>query len=173
MEHRADPGLERWIAHFRGPLVGLISSFGLPYGDAAELAQDVFAEAWIARARLADPDDLAAVGPWLRGIAWNLYCTRRRRQARGELPLDCEPAGGETEADDERLHLLGAAMAQLAPRQQALLRMRYLEDNPPREVALLLGLSEKAVEMRLYQARKALRAIVERLARSDRQRAQR
>ena len=39
------------------------------------------------------------------------------------------------------------------------LRMHYLEASSSREVAALLGVTPKAVEGRLYQARKALRTL--------------
>ncbi len=41
--------------------------------------------------------------------------------------------------------------------------MFYLDEASTREVAALLFLSEKAVEGRLYQARRALRELAERI----------
>jgi RNA polymerase sigma-70 factor (ECF subfamily) len=71
MEDEAQIDLERWIAAYRGPLIGLLASWGADWRAAEELAQEVFAEAWMARERFhADPQDLAAVGAWLRGIAF-------------------------------------------------------------------------------------------------------
>ena len=40
--------------------------------------------------------------------------------------------------------------------------MHYLEETSAKDVAALLGLTNKAVESRLYQARKALRSEVNR-----------
>ena len=37
------------IASYRGPLIGLIASWGAPWSDAIELAQDSFVEAWLHR----------------------------------------------------------------------------------------------------------------------------
>jgi len=158
--------LERWIAAFRGPLIGLLASFGLDWAAAEELAMDVFAEAWLARARFAgDPAEVEAVGAWLRGIAVHLYRARgRRRAARAAVALPEELASPEVE-DDERRALLVAAFAELEPEHQTVLRMHYLEETSAREVAALLATTPKAVEMRLYQARRALRERVERLQR--------
>jgi RNA polymerase sigma-70 factor (ECF subfamily) len=39
--------LTRFINAYRGPLIGLIASWGAPWADAAEIAQDSFVEAWI------------------------------------------------------------------------------------------------------------------------------
>lgn len=160
-----DPDLARWLAHFRGPLVGLLASRGADWALAEELAQDAFAEAWLGRARLRGGiDDLDAVGAWLRGIALNLLRTRLRTQRRLEPLPRIEPPAPPS-VPDERLELLRRAFADLRPEFQELLRMHYLEATTAREVAALLGITQKAVEGRLYQARRALRALVDRMAR--------
>ncbi|MEQ1890907.1 MAG: sigma-70 family RNA polymerase sigma factor [Planctomycetota bacterium] len=161
--HGAQADLERWIAAFRGPLIGLLASWGLEWGAAEELAQDVFAEAWLGRARFTGrADDHANVGAWLSGIARNLYRTRRREATRSglqALPADLAAAAPE---EDERRAELVAAFAELSEAHQTVLRMHYLEETSAREVAALLLISPKAVEDRLYQARKALRERLER-----------
>jgi RNA polymerase sigma-70 factor (ECF subfamily) len=154
---------ERWIAAFRGPLIGLCASFGLDWSAAEELAQDVFAEAWLARARFAgDPDEVEAVGAWLRGIAFHLWRARARRlERRAALSLP-EGVAAPVEEEDERRAELVRAFATLDEGHQTVLRMHYLEETSAREVAALLGTTPKALEMRLYQARRALRERVER-----------
>ena len=163
MADEAGIDLERWIQAYRGPLIGLIASWGSDWRAAEELAQSVFAEAWMARERfLADPNDLAAVGAWLRGIAFRLSCAEGRRNQARAAPLAAEPAVEPDEPDDRRA-LLSRAFAELSAPHQTVLRMHYLEETTAREVAALLGLTPKAVESRLYQARKELRSRVERL----------
>lgn len=70
-----------------------------------------------------------------------------------------EPAARLLETD-ERHEQLAAAFERLKPEHQSLLRMYYLEETTSTEVAALLGLTAKAVEARLYQARKSLRVKV-------------
>lgn len=109
------------------------------------------------RARFAgDPSDLDAVGAWLRGIAMNLFRSSRRarralRAVPADLPMEPEPE------EDERQELLRRAFTELRQEHQNILRMYYLEETGTEQVAALLGLSRKATENRLYQARKALR----------------
>lgn len=157
---------ERWVALFRGPLIGLCAGWVPDWNRAEELAQDSLAQAWLGRERFrGDPQDSAAVGAWLRGIAFHLHSesTRRpRAQTHGELAI---PAP-ELAPVDERQEHLRAAFAELSSAHQTVLRMHYLEDSALREVAALLGLTPKAVESRLYQARKALRERVEQRARA-------
>lgn len=162
-----DDDLERWIASFRGPLVGLLASWGHDWHAAEELAADVFAEAWIGRARLAaEPSDHAAVGSWLHGIAFHLSQARRRRMAlRHAEPLErAADLAAPVAEEDERRAVLVEAFTRLSSAYQTVLRMHYLEQSSVREVAALLRLAPKAVEDRLYQARRTLREHVERIA---------
>lgn len=160
-----EQAFEAWIEAFRGPLVGLLASWGSDWGAAEELAQDTFAEAWLSRARFAaDPGDLGAAGAWLRGIAFRLHQSAlRKRQRQPTLPLP-EEQPAPTRAVDERKERLAAAFTELSASHQTILRMHYLERTSTLEVAALLGLTPKAVERRLYQARRALRAAVARTA---------
>lgn len=163
--HGTEVDLERWIAAFRGPLIGLLASWGLEWGAAEELAQDVFAEAWLGRARFTGSvEDVASVGAWLSGIARNLCRSRRREATRRRLQaLPADLAAALPEEDERRAELV-AAFAELSQAHQTVLRMHYLEETSAREVAALLLISPKAVEDRLYQARKDLRAKLERRA---------
>ena len=82
----------------------------------------------------------------------------RRRSERlrpvGEAPEhESEP---EPERDP-REAALREAVARLPEALRTVLYLRYLEDTPVREVAALLGVSEKTVEGRLYRARERLR----------------
>ena len=158
---------EGWVNAFRGPLVGLLASWVPDWTRAEELAQDTFAEAWVGRARFrGDPGDLKAAGAWLRGIAFHLHAaTLRQRGKSTPLRLEVDPAEPEPEAPDERRDQLATAFAQLRTSHQTLLRMFYLEETSTAEVAAVLGITPRAVEGRLRQARKALRARTEHVAR--------
>jgi RNA polymerase sigma factor (sigma-70 family) len=112
------------------------------------------------------PLDLRAAGAWLRGIAWNLHCSARRGAARNPGPLDPAETAPLPEVDERREALI-AAFAVLDPRHQTVLRMAYLEDSSTIEVAALLGVTQTSAENRLYQARRALREIVDRQAASQ------
>src|SRR5438552_10681988 len=83
--------LAELINTYRGPLVGLIVSWGAPWADAAEIAQDSFAEAYLNRASCrgdwSHPD---VFGRWLRGVALNVYrnWVRGRRRRERVVKLD-------------------------------------------------------------------------------------
>lgn len=155
--------IEDLILRWRGPLVGLIASWGAAWGDAAELATDTFAEAWISRARFAgDFEEPASVGPWLRGIAFRLHATWRRRRERARAEEVREEGVEERPSEeDERLAGLRAAIDRLPGPQRAAVLVHYLDETSVRETAALLDVSEKVVEGRLYRARKRLRELLE------------
>ncbi|MCR9244787.1 MAG: sigma-70 family RNA polymerase sigma factor [bacterium] len=165
MAANLDPTLELWIARFRGPLIGLLASWGEDWRSAEELAMDTFAEAWLSRRRLrGDASDTAVVGPWLRGIAHNLSRHGRRRRARQRLEALPAELPAPVDTPDDRIEILRRGFAELRPEDQTVLRMFYLDESSTREVAALLELTEKAVESRLYQARRALRALTDRMS---------
>jgi len=162
-----DADIERWIDAFRGPLIGLVASWGATWAVADELAQDAFAEAWVGRGGFSGrPSDLRAAGAWIRGIAWNLWRARRRREGlRAAEPLPEDGLAEPSIEDDARRDALARAFERLSLPHRSVLRMTYLDETTPKQVAALLGLTTKGVESRLYQARKALRTLAEQEAR--------
>ena len=160
--------LTAFINAYRGPLIGLIASWGAPWADAAEIAQDSFSEAWLNReACLGDFNDPEFLGRWLRGVALNKYRewsrSRKRRQLRVvNLTLNVleQVAASPDHASAEHLDGLRQAIDRLPPAQREVVCMRYLEETSVKEVAILLSVSTKTVEGRLYQARRNLRRLL-------------
>ena len=157
--------IETLIETWRGPLVGLLAGWGVPWNEAQELAQDTLVEAYLGRERLrGDASDARVVGPWLRGIARHLFAARGRRHWRRretELQAEALPAAASEGEEDASLVALRRAMDQLPERHRLVLYLHYLESTPVRQVAALLGTPESTVEGRLHRARKLLRERVE------------
>lgn len=161
--------LTDFINAYRGPLVGLIASWGAPWGDASEIAQDSFSEAWINRAAcLGDWNDPEFLGRWLRGVALNQYrnwARRKRQQQSREATIDPglleqPPRSPDVSPDDEHLEALRQAIQRLPTAQREVVLMHYLEESSVKEVAQLLSVSTKTVEGRLYQARLSLKRLL-------------
>lgn len=161
--------LSQLIDFYRGPLVGLIASWGVPWADAAEIAQDSFAEAYLNRASCrGDCRDPEVFGRWLRGVARNRYrnWVRSRRRRRDRVAT-VEPAALEYVAapsdpePSERLEELRSAIDRLPSKQRQVVLMHYLEETSVKKVATLLSISPKTVEGRLYRARLALRRMLD------------
>jgi RNA polymerase sigma-70 factor (ECF subfamily) len=129
-------------------------------GDsAADMTAEVFARAWLHRARFRDEANGSA-GPWLYGIAGNLYrdWLRRHRvevKARQRLGLRELQQDSELEEVDERLSLPSGALAALAGLRQSdreALELRVVEDRSYSEVASRLGCTQQAARLRVSRA---------------------
>jgi RNA polymerase sigma factor (sigma-70 family) len=156
------------INKYRGPLIGLIASWGAPWSDATELAQDSFADAWLKRESCrGDWNDPEVFGRWLRGIALNRYRnwsrSHWRRRLRtislgpAEWQLVGEPASPEP---SEQIVALRRAIQRLPARLRQVVLMHYLEETSVENVAALLSVTAKTVEGRLYRARQDLRRML-------------
>jgi RNA polymerase sigma-70 factor, ECF subfamily len=66
---------------------------------------------------------------------------------------------------EETRHLVQAAMGQLPPKYRRLLELRYWKGKTTSELALVLSLTEKAVESLLARGREAFRKSLESLSR--------
>jgi RNA polymerase sigma-70 factor (ECF subfamily) len=156
------------IKTYRGPLIGLIASWGVPWPDAIEIAQDSFVEAWLKRDQCrGDRDDPEVFGRWLRGVARNRYrnWTRSRRRSRARVltlepaELDQLPALADPEPSEDT-EAVRRAIARLPAKQLQAVLMHYLEETSVNDVANLLSVSARTVEGRLYQARRTLRDLL-------------
>ena len=156
------------IDRFRGPLIGLIASWGVNYVDAAEIAQDSFADAYLnresCRENWRDPE---VFGAWLRGIARNKFRNalrtgkRRERRVISVAASVLEATPNQLPAPvDERLERLRDAIDDLPEKLKQVVLMHYLEVTSVKEVAAMLSLPPKTVEGRLYQARRELKRML-------------
>lgn len=156
------------INRYRGPLVGLIVSWGANFYDAAEIAQDSFADAYLnrdsCRGNWQDPE---VFGAWLRGVARNHFrnaCRSRKRREKRVISvsvsvLEATPNRLPTPVD-ERLERLRAAIEALPMKMKQVVIMHYLETTSIKDVAALLSVPPKTIEGRLYQARRELKRMI-------------
>jgi RNA polymerase sigma-70 factor (sigma-E family) len=86
-----------------------------------------------------------------------IFISSRRRRSSGEIAVDAVPEVRLVAADDDLRLTLGAALAELAPLDRAVIVLRHLDDRSVAEVATALGLSEGAVRNRSMRALDRLR----------------
>ncbi|MGE0478910.1 MAG: RNA polymerase sigma factor [Phycisphaerae bacterium] len=151
--------------------------FAVRTGD-AHRAEDLVQQVWVqARGRVAEAAP-ASMEAWLRVIARNLLRTEWRLKARrpehlpvpdpehatrlAEELVDGELPASELERRETRDQLLLAITA-LPAAEQELIVGQYFDNATQAELAARIGVSERAVEGRLYRARQALRAMLARL----------
>ena len=154
--------LDALIEEWRGPLVGLLAARGASAAEARELAQDVFAEAWLSRDRFrGKPGDPRAVGSWLAGIARNLHRVAARRRDRRELPLEAAAGAADPVGEEDPAAPLRAAIQRLPERERIVIQAFYLEETSTKHLAALLHLTPRAVEGLLRRARARLQGLLE------------
>jgi RNA polymerase sigma-70 factor (ECF subfamily) len=137
--------------------------------EAFDLVQESFVACWTA---LDVYDSTRPFSTWLRRIALN-KCRdwSRRRQVRrfffGAVSLDAPGAARffpSTRPDDDaiekRLAALNVAIAGLPRALKEPLLLTVFEQLSHQEAARLLGVSAKAIETRLYRAKKRLREVL-------------
>ncbi|MGK2881470.1 MAG: RNA polymerase sigma factor [Mycobacterium sp.] len=166
---RALSGEERAFAEIvrrnKRQLFGIVIRIVPNEQDALEILQEGFVSAYTALRRY---DPARPLGAWLAAIALNKARDWRRREAvrrvlRSLLPIgaafdvvDGEALADVTVSDRQELALVRKRIAQLPVRLQEVIVLRTLEGMSQAETAAILQISEKAVETRLYRARRKL-----------------
>ncbi len=149
-------------------------------GDADE-AYDVVQDAFVAAmSNLHRYDPARPFDAWLRRIALNKCRDRARREAvrrafglsrRGpeetEAVADDAAGADETLASAIALKALDQAIAALPPALKEPLVLTVLEGLSQKEAGVILGLSAKAVEVRVYRAKRQLAEMLDRDAMSE------
>ncbi len=126
------------------------------------LAEDLTAETFLAAVDAVRRDDPPTVSTaWLVGVARHKLVDHWRRQAREERGLNALGAvdGPGEDPWDERLDALRAraVLVTLSPHHRAALTLRYIDDLPVPEVAVLLHRTVHGTEALLVRARAAFR----------------
>lgn len=135
--------------------------------EAYEIVQLTFISAWQALARF---DTGRAFDTWLRAIALNKCRDKARRaKVRGLFfgprahrdeaaadPAAAHPGPEDRVADRDELRAAEKAIARLPDGLKAPLILTAIEGLSMAEAADILGMTPKAVENRIYRARKAL-----------------
>lgn len=133
--------------------------------EAEDALQSALASVWIARARL---DPHRPVGAFLTTVTLNKCrdALRRRKGTRlfgfwsadSDQSLAADEPDAETiAADRETLTKVQAAIEQLPIKLREALVLVCVDGRTQRDAAELLGVTEKAIETRIYRARQRLR----------------
>lgn len=164
-----DEGYRRLLERHRDPVYRLLCSLT---GD-ADAAMDITQEAFIAGfAALHRYDPARPFRAWISRIAVNKardWARRRKVRAFFNRAVGIDEAISVADvavlqdnvvADRSELARVINAIALLPHNLREVLALRTIEDKSEAETAALLGISEKAVETRLYRARKRLNEIL-------------
>lgn len=146
-----------------GPLLRYVIGGILPDPQDAE---DCFSEVSLAlwqKLERFDPEKGPLSG-WLTAVARNTALNHRKARQRRDAHLaepETEPASADTPEQallrKERAEKLKSALSRLTDRERQLFYRKYYYLQSTAQIAAELGLSERAVEGRLYRLRQTLR----------------
>jgi RNA polymerase sigma-70 factor (sigma-E family) len=123
----------------------------------SDVAEDLAQEAFVRLAPKIDRLEAAAVGPYVRRIAVNVWKNRLRRLALERRHPDETPPQPVTAPSFEDRDELWGAILRLPLRQRACLVLRYYEDLSERDTAAVLGCSIGTVKSTTSRAVARLR----------------
>lgn len=126
--------------------------------DARDATQEAFVSAWRRLPNLRDPERFDG---WLRTIAINASrdVLRGRRRLR-EIPIE-DSMGGTSEPPDEGRVDIKSAVERLSPGGRQVAERYYLDDESISDISASLGVPLGTVKSRLFHARTALRALLD------------
>jgi RNA polymerase sigma-70 factor (ECF subfamily) len=145
------------FARYAGYVPTLLRRLGVANADVPDLAQDVFT---LVYQKLPEFRGESTVKTWLCGIALRVASNHRRTSWVRRAVFHVEPERVVPADAYERLELhdriaaLERALARLSAAQRAVFVLFEVEELDMREVAKILGCSEKTAYTRLYAARK-------------------
>jgi RNA polymerase sigma-70 factor (ECF subfamily) len=152
----------------KGWLYQFIRRYVADKDDAYDILQESFVSAWGALSRF-DPE--RPFEAWLRRIALNKCRDRARRSAVRRAALSVldwlgaqseqAPTAENTAAADQALKRLDAAIGKLPRTLKEPLVLTMLEGMSHKDAGGLLGINAKAVETRVYRAKKQLALVLE------------
>jgi RNA polymerase sigma factor (sigma-70 family) len=151
--------VERYRRMIQARAVGLCRDTG----EAEDIAQETFLQAFLSLGQLRDPDRFAG---WLAGIVVNVYRASRRRRIEvvllGDWPQPLHPHSvdglpEQAVEDRDRGDAVRSALAGLPVEQRQAVTLFYFADLPVAQIADRFGDSPGAVKARLHKARARLR----------------
>ncbi|GAA4680002.1 SigE family RNA polymerase sigma factor [Nocardioides nanhaiensis] len=132
--------------------------------SAEDLLQTTLTKVYVAWGRVRAAEDPVA---YVHGILTKTFLSERRRRSSRDLTFAEPPEPwhpGDTrrppDTDPAERLALAAALAELAPLDQAVVVLRFWEDQSVAQTATHLGLSQAAVKNRSLRALRALRGLL-------------
>ncbi|MBR5405209.1 MAG: RNA polymerase sigma factor [Oscillospiraceae bacterium] len=161
-----DAGLYEMICTYRAGLILYLNSFVQDLHTAEDLAEDTFAEIAVKTPKFSGKSSFKT---WLYAIARNLTAKYLRKHRKpGIVPLESQ----EHLSDEENLEhnyirteqkqAVHQALHRLKPEYRQVLYLSFFEGFTNAEAAVIMKKTNRQIESLLYNAKKALKAELER-----------
>ncbi len=163
LQSRQPDGVEQ-LLRACGPLLRYVIRPILPNEqDMEDCVQEVLLLVW-EKIDLFDPGK-GSFTAWLTALTRNAALNRLRRGTVHEERLDPVSFYGESGPEEELLRReqrreLKTALEQLPPKEKLLIYRKYYYRQSTGQIAAEMGMTERAVEGKLYRAKKRLRTLL-------------
>lgn len=155
----------RIVIRYRNGLTDFINQFVGDYHSSEEISEDVFVLLYVKKPRYSPS---AGFKTWLYSIAKNLainFVKKRNRHKTEPLSADYGPSVSSDRIlqemyQDERKIALHKALDELLDDYRLILHLHYFDGLSVDQTAALLKKRPRAVSDALYNAKKALRAVI-------------
>ncbi|MCD4534905.1 SigE family RNA polymerase sigma factor [Nocardioides sp. cx-169] len=148
-------GFEEFVLARRPALLRTAYLMTGSHEDAEDLVQVALVKAVPHWRRIRDRPD-----PYVRRVLARESVSRWRRRRWREVATDSPPETGRADGDAEQREDLRRALLELAPRQRAVVVLRYYEDLTEAQTAEALGVTVGTVKSQARDALARLRAVV-------------
>ncbi len=155
----------RLVRQYAGRAVGAACALLGNRDDALEASQDAFIRAWRGIGKF---DGRSRFYTWYATVLRNVCISRLRRKRHPTVELTAEPPGPAEACDpsvlaerNERTERLWAALRNLPLIHREVLVMNHFQHMTYKDIAAALDVPIGTVMSRLHNARKALRALLE------------
>jgi RNA polymerase sigma-70 factor (ECF subfamily) len=165
----SDACFRELVSRYERPIFVLVMSMLHSPHDAEEVTQEAFLAVY-KNARLFNPE--LRLSSWVYTIASNMAKNVLRRRKRRGISLNIEGVpepsmsrdADPSQAYQERVsrEAIATAISSLRPKYSVVLMLRYSEGLSYGEISEQLGLSYRAVDTRLYRAKRMLKRKLER-----------
>lgn len=148
---------ERIIQDNKASILRICKIYAVSPNEPEDLFQEVVYHVWRSLDKF---QGKSSINTWIYRIALNI-CIKSKIKQSGEsqkvslTSIDFSLSAPTEDGDDEKYHLLKQCISQLHETDQSLIVL-YLEELPYAEIAMVLGITENHVAVKMKRIRKKL-----------------
>lgn len=156
MESNLTTGFERLVMEHKSTIYSVCFMFVETRAEADDLFQEVLINLWNGYENFRGE---AASRSWVYRVSMNTCISYKRKKRIKTVPLDiARDAGGEDPTESRQTMMLHQRISRLEPVDRAIVLL-WLENLPYEEIASIVGISTRAVGVRLVRIKEKLKSL--------------
>ena len=156
MESNLTTDFERLVMEHKSTIYSVCYMFVDTRAEADDLFQEVLVNLWNGYGR---SREVAAMRQWVYRVSMNTCISYRRKKRIKTVPLDIAPdVIGVESTESRQTEQLHQRISRLEPVDRAIVLL-WLENLPYDEIASIVGISTRAVSVRLVRIKEKLKSL--------------